>query len=481
MDLTAIPRDAVVLTADNKARILDLLQNISKEYQIQAHKLDWQTQLLEAKQSLIDKYEAKDALSNDMELNIEQSPHLTDGIHRNGSSTLTNTTELSSTNFIGSFDNAPTSSQCRLATSLSLVQQVKLHLDRLPLDDVLRLKTEQLCMLVSTQSADVSVLRRSLKLLQDRAQSNAMIVTELRREHDISAMRLQHRRLFQRVLQEDTVRLRDNYNELLNKYTRERECAEDMQIEYAHLQEDFAALEQENYQQRDVLAQTGQKYSNVMQKLRNLAALNSQSNERLVMLQEDNIVQQSRLQDIIRGLQARVDSMATDPLWLEFVNDRQLHMNEQGDANPHIISLQQELSRVTSEHKRCLGHLAEHQNTINELKRVLIVQEGKWRDQTASLLHLVDSQDQELAQLHENAASIQQDHLKAVGKMQHNLDSMKCHVESLQESNSALVAMVKDYVTELKSAKRELHRRFLECESLKVAGATIQVECNNLR
>ncbi|RHY66230.1 hypothetical protein DYB34_007880 [Aphanomyces astaci] len=478
MDVANLPLDSVFLTPDKKTRILDILENIQQEYRVQAQKVEWQSQLLEAKQRLIDKYEAMGAQGTTkaaqhgtpLTLEIAKSYTSEDGItESHDSPTMTNVTELSSTHCMESSDATATSTHGGLPSpSMTLVQHVQQLLVRFPQDDAFRHHTEQLCVVVSK----VPVLRRALRTLHDQAQWNAAVVDELRHEHGTNLVHLHHKRQFQRVLQADMVRLRTQCSDLHATMAAERRAASDLQVECSNLQEDYMELDQENHQLRGIVAQFEKNHANLRRKCQQVAAINQQTNERLGMQHEDLANQRHRAQDTIRTLQTSVESMAANPLWLEFLRDRHMYIDLQGEMEGHVETLQSQLQQLTRERSRLERQHADQQHTIEELKRVLRAQETKWTDQSSRLMQLVDSQEEALAELRQSAAAMQKQHVDMERKSQ----DMEQLVASLQASNDSLVTMVADHVVQLKRAKKDLHRRFLECESLKVQREALQVE-----
>ncbi|KAF0686780.1 Aste57867_21443 [Aphanomyces stellatus] len=458
LDLTCIPLESVLLTPDKKSRILNLLQNIQRESQAQAQRLEWQTQLLEAKQRLIDKYEAMSSTCPSLhENNTSARPALMLRLDIDRSqqgefdptmklSPSTNTEELSS---INCHDMGMPIRDHNVLKWSPLVEAVRRGLSQLPEGDPLRYLTEKLCthMIHMTTHDDVHALRKSVEKLQTQALLNASIIQELHREHLDATSRRHHKYQLQQCFQEYMVRLYHRNDELQQLHAKtQRTLEEQHQLQLNQIEAECDAWHTA--------------YDQVHAELTSSREVEIECAERMRLMQEEHDVVYTDWAAKMDILQSKLNGVESNELWHQFLQDRNIYLDLQGEADARMEALQHQVDELKSTAKQ---QKDTHEEMIDELKRVLLVQETKWGDQTNRLLQLVDMQEQELATLH--AAVAQHVQVQA----QH------------EEKNKQLATVVGDHVKELKAAKKDLHRRFLESESMKLALESLETDCIQLR
>ncbi|KAG9403168.1 hypothetical protein AC1031_006720 [Aphanomyces cochlioides] len=488
VDLSSMPLDTVLLTPEKKSRILSLLHHIQADYQAQAQKIEWQEQLLEAKQRLIDKYEAiaqgnlksdakeehqeDDNLNSSLTLDIDQSFQA--DLDTTKGSPTTDTAEFSSNNYACSEDATPTRFDFRSWSSL--VRKIQHELSRLSESNPLRRFTQQLCRQVADLPAsnEIFMLRSTLKNLQHQAQAHSSIIQELRRENDDRLSRARHKRQLNLCFQDEMVRLRTQVADLKAQHVQLYAKYNDNQQEYSYLQEDFSSLHREYEELRSSLETC--KQDNTSQ----LELFQTKSEQQIALLQEEHKAEREALLETHRRTIDELTRVlkSQETKWSSQIN-RLLELidtQEQDIATLHTASkakssdLEQRLAKA-EERNQSLHSLIDTQKhdlaalltaqkaQISHLEKTLVQQ----KERNLSLLRLIDVQEQDLGIL------------RASSKAQ--ISNLEQKITQQEERNQSLVASLTECQRDLEASKEEVKKYLLECESYKTVQVSLQEEC----
>ncbi|CAK4162445.1 unnamed protein product [Aphanomyces euteiches] len=488
VDLSSMPLDTVLLTPEKKSRILSLLHHIQADYQAQTQKIEWQEQLLEAKQRLIDKYEAiaqgnlksdgkeehqeDDNLNSSLTLDIDQSFQA--DLDTTKGSPTTDTAEFSSNYCACSEDTTPTRFDFR--SWPSLVRKIHHELSRLSESDPLRRFTQQLCRQVVDLPAsnEIFMLRSTLKNLQHQAQAHSSIIQELRRENDDRLSRARHKRQLNLCLQDEMVRLRTQVADLKAQHVRLYAKYNDNQQEYSHLQGDFSSLHREYEELRSSLETC--KQDNTSQ----LELFQTKSEQQIALLREEHKAEREALLETHRRTIDELTRVlkSQETKWSSQIN-RLLELidtQEQDIATLHTApkakssDLEQRLAQAEARNlslqsliesqKHDLAPLLTAQKAqISHLEKTLVQQE----ERNLSLLRLIDVQEQDLAIL------------RASSKAQ--ISDLEQKITQQEERNQSLVASLTECQRDLEASKEDVKNYLLECESYKTVQVSLQEDC----